>query len=195
MKLAPRILLPMLASAAFLMQGCASQPQNITLDPPVQVSGSGAGQGKLVQLVVRDARPRKTLGMVGDLADKYAPVSIESDISPSVYQSVSSALQRQGFKVQPTPGDDARKLEIEVREIAYQSLKEGLTYKTEGKAAITAVARSADSTYERTYTAGETRSSPIMPGQEENTRIVNGLVGMTLEDMLKDDRMTAVLVR
>jgi uncharacterized lipoprotein YajG len=193
--LAPRIFLPLLASAVLVMQGCAVKPQNIPLDPPVQVPQSQAGQGKVVQLVVRDARPRKTLGMVGDMEGKYAPVSIENDFSTTVYQRISAALQKQGFKVQPTPSDDDRKLEVEVREVEYQSLKEGLTYTTEGKAATAAVARNGDLRYERIYRAGETRTSPTVPGAEENARAVNSVVAMTLEDMLNDDRMTAVLVR
>ena len=195
MNLAPRIFLPLLASAVLVMQGCAVKPQNIPLDPPVQVPQSQAGQGKVVQLVVRDARPRKTLGMVGDMEGKYAPVSIENDFSTTVYQRISAALQKQGFKVQPTPSGDDRKLEVEVREVEYQSLKEGLTYKTEGKAATAAVARNGDLRYERIYRAGETRTSPTVPGAEENARAVNSVVAMTLEDMLNDDRMTSVLVR
>jgi uncharacterized lipoprotein YajG len=193
--LVQRLFLPLLAVAAVTVSGCAVQPQNIALDPPLQVAQSQAGQGKVVQLIVRDARPRKTLGMVGDLEGKYAPVSIDDDFSSTVYQRVSAALQRQGFKVQPTPSNDERKLDVEVREIEYQSLKDGLTYKTEGKAAIAALARSGDSRYERIYRAGETRSSPTVPGAEANVKAVNSVVAMTLEDMLNDDKMTAVLVR
>jgi len=190
-----RVFLPMITSAALIMQGCAVQPQNIALDPPVQVPQSQAGQGKVVQLVVHDARPRKTLGIVGDLEGKYAHVSIEDDFSTSVYQRVSAALQRQGFKVQPTPSNDDRKLDVEVREIEYQSVKEGLTYKTETKAAVAALARNGESRYERIYRAGENRTSAVVPGAEDNAKAVNSVVGMTLEDMLNDDKMTSVLVR
>jgi uncharacterized lipoprotein len=192
---AQRLFLPLFAAAAITLSGCAVQPQNIALDPPLQVAQSQAGQGKVVQLAVRDARPRKTLGMVGDLEGKYAPVSIDNDFSSTVYQRISAALQRQGFKVQPTPSNDDRRLDVEVREVEYQSLKEGLTYKTEGKAAIAAIARSGDSRYERIYRAGETRTSPTVPSAEQNTKAVNNVVAMTLEDMLNDDKMTAVLVR
>lgn len=194
MKLALRIQLTLLALAALVMHGCAVKPQNVRLDPPVQVSQSQAGQGKVVQVVVQDARPRKTLGMVGDLEGKFAPVSIDDDFSTTVYQRISAALRAQGFTVQPTPGDE-RVLLVEVREIEYQSLKEGLTYKTEGKAAIAALARNGDSRYERIYRAGETRTSPTVPSAEQNSKAVNSLVAMPIEDMLNDDKLTAVLIR
>jgi uncharacterized lipoprotein len=193
--LALRIFLPLLASAALMLQGCAVKPQNIALDPPVQVPQAQVGQGKVIQLTVKDMRPRKTLGIVGDLDSKFAHVSIEDDFSTSVYQRVSAALQRQGFTVQPTPGRDDRKLDVEVREIEYQSVKEGIVYKTEGKAAVAALARNGDARYERIYRAGETRNGPTMPDPEENERAVNTVVAMTLEDMLNDDKLTSVLVR
>ena len=195
MKLDPRVFLPIVACAVLVMQGCAVKPQNIALDPPVQVPQSQAGQGKVIQLTVHDARPRKTLGIVGDLEGKYAHVSIEDDFSTAVYQRVSAALQKQGFKVQPTPSNDDRKLDVEVREIEYQSVKEGLGYKTETKAAVAALARNGDSRYERIYRAGENRTSAVLPSGEDNANAVNSVVAMTLEDMLNDDKMTAVLVR
>jgi uncharacterized lipoprotein YajG len=194
-KLALRVFLPLLATAALLVQGCAVQPQNIALDPPVQVSQSQAGQGKVVQLTVRDARPRKTLGMVGDLGGKAAHVSVEDDFSTAVYQRISAALQRQGFKVQPTPSSEDRKLDVEVRELEYQSLKDGLIYKTESKAAVAALARSGDSRYERIYRAGENSSSGTLPSTDTRAKSANSVVAMCLEDMLNDDRLTAVLVR
>jgi uncharacterized lipoprotein len=194
--LALRIVLPVLASAALVMQGCAVTPQNIALDPPVQVPQSQVGQGKVVHLTVRDARPRKTLGVVGDLEGKWAHVSIENDLTIPVYQRVAAALQRQGFMVQPTPGRDDRKLDIEVREIEYDAKKEGFTYRGEAKAAVAAVARNGDTRYEWTYRAGETSASrPTIPSEADNVAAVNRVVAATLEDMLNDDKLRSVLVR
>ncbi len=196
MKLALRIFLPLVAAAALLVQGCAVQPQNIALDPTMQVPQSKVGQGKTVQVVVRDARPRKTLGTVGDLNGKWAHVSIENDLTIPVYQAVSAGLIKQGFMVQPTPSNDGRKLEVEVREIDYQSSKDGFLYKTEGNAAVAAIANNGETRYERIYRAGETLpSSPTVPSEAENVKAVNRIVGYTLEDMLKDDRLIATLVQ
>jgi uncharacterized lipoprotein YajG len=62
-----------------LLQGCSLRPQNIKLDPPVEVSPSSVGQGKIVWVQVRDVRVRKTLGNVGDPDGKFTQVSVDDD--------------------------------------------------------------------------------------------------------------------
>lgn len=191
-----RSLSPLLCLSAVLALGCAAQPQNIRLEPQVQSSASSnVGQGKKVWLQVRDARPRKTLGVVGDLSGSYAHVSVEDDFSTQMYQSVSAALRRMGFDVHPTPVADARSLAVEVRDLEYQSLKEGLTYDTETKVAIGALATNGESRYERLYTAGASKSAPLKPSATDNERTVNETVSIALQEMLNDDRLTAVLVQ
>ena len=191
-----RSLSPLLCLSAVLALGCAAQPQNIRLEPQVQSSASSnVGQGKKVWLQVRDARPRKTLGVVGDLSGSYAHVSVEDDFSAQMYQSVSAALRRMGFDVHPTPVADARSLAVEVRDLEYQSLKEGLTYDTETKVAIGALATSGESRYERLYTAGASKSAPLKPSATDNERTVNETFSIALQEMLNDDRLTAILVQ
>jgi uncharacterized lipoprotein YajG len=192
----PRFLSLALCAALALSLGCATtKPQNLRLDPPVQVARSNAGQGKTLSLQIKDTRPRKTLGIVGDLSGRYAHVSIEDDISSTLYQNVSAGLRELGFRVQPTPAADQRALVVEVREIDYESLKKGLGYDTQAKVAIAALGQAPDERYERLYSAGETKTAPFPPNAEDNTRAVNTLVSTALQDMLADDKLIAVLAR
>ncbi len=190
-----RSLSPLMCLAAVLALGCTVKPQNIRLDPKVQAAPSSVGQGTKVWLEVKDSRPKKTLGVVGDLNGKYAHVSVEDDFSSQMYQSISGALSRMGFDVSPTPVSEARSLVVEVRDIEYQALKQGLTYDTETKVAVGALAKGAESTYERLYTAGARKSSPIHPSASDNDRIVNETVSGALQEMLNDDRLTAALIQ
>lgn len=190
-----RLLSPLLCLAAVLALGCTVKPQNVRLEPQIKAAPSTVGQGKKVWLEVKDVRPKKTLGVVGDLNGRYAHVSVEDDFSTQMYQSVSGALRQMGFEVSPTPVSDARSLVVEVRDIEYQALKQGLTYDTDTKVAIGALAKSAESTYERLYTAGARKSSPIHPSASDNDRIVNDTVSGALQEMLNDDRLTAALVQ
>jgi len=184
-----------LGLAVALSLGCTSKPQNIRLDPQVQAARSNAGQGKALWLQIKDARLRKTLGIVGDLEGKYAHVSIEDDFSSTLYQSVSAGLREMGFAVQPTPAADQRSLMVEVREIDYESLRKGLAYDTQAKVAVAAVAQNEGDRYERLYSAGETRSAAFLPSAQDNARAVNGLVSGTLRDMLSDEKLIAVLAQ
>jgi uncharacterized lipoprotein YajG len=173
--------------------GCAVKPQNIRLDPPVQVSPANLGQGKVVWLRVSDNRPRKTLGVIGDLEGQSAHVSIEDDPSTALYQNIAAGLRDLGFAVQPTPGPDGRALHVEVRDISYQSLKKTVTFDTEVKVALAAKAEHETERYDRLYEAGKTQTGPLLPSPDENARIVNRAVAMALEDMLNDPQLVGTL--
>jgi uncharacterized lipoprotein YajG len=183
----------MLGVAVALVQGCAPRAQNIKLDPPIEVAPASLGQGKVVWVQVADARPRKTLGAVGDLSGRYAHVSVEDDFSATMYQRVSKALRELGFVAQPTPGPDERSLRVEVRDIQYQSTKKTLTFDTELSVALAALAQNGAEHYDRIYNAGEKSTSPLMPGPDDHARAVNRAVGVTLEEMLSDGQLLGVL--
>ena len=188
-----RLMLLMLGVAVALVLGCAPRAQNVKLDPPIQLAPTGVGQGKVVWVQVADARPRKTLGVVGDPGGRYAHVSVEDDFSTTMYQRVSSALRDLGFVAQPTPGPDDRSLRVEVRDIQYQSTKKTVTFDTELSVAVAALAQNGDEHYDRVYNAGEKSTSPLMPGPEDNARAVNRAVGVTLEEMLSDGQLLGLL--
>jgi uncharacterized lipoprotein YajG len=185
----------LLAAAALLLQGCAMKSQDVRLEPSLNVAPSSAGQSKVVWLQVRDVRLKKTLGIVGDLGGRYAYVSVEQDPSSTLYQSVSAGLRKMGFTVQPTPAGDARALRIEVRDLQYESVKQALSFNTEVKVALAAMADNKGDRYERMYNAGESKTSAFMPDAEENERTVNRVVGMALEEMLADGQLIALLAR
>ena len=54
---------------AVLIQGCALTPQNLHLDPEIDVQGEAVAVDTLVTLMVRDSRSSKVLGEVGDPND------------------------------------------------------------------------------------------------------------------------------
>ena len=178
-----------------LLAGCSLRPQNIKLDPPVEVSPSSVGQGKIVWVQIRDLRVRKTLGNVGDPEGKFTQISVDDDFSLTVYQRLSAAMRKLGFAPQPTPGPDGRQLVVEVTELKYQSLKKTLTFATEASVSLTAKATNGTDHYDRVYNAGEQRTSALMPDERERAEMVNRIVGMALEDMLNDPRMVAVLTQ
>jgi uncharacterized lipoprotein YajG len=188
-----RLVLPVLGLTVALFQGCSLRPQNIKLDPPVEVAPSNVGQGKIVWVQVKDARVRKTLGNVGDPEGRFTQVSVDDDFSLTVYQRVSAAMHKIGFVASPTPGPDDRKLVIEVRELKYQSLKQTLTFATEVSVSLVAMATHGNEHYDRVYNAGEQKTGPLMPDERERAEAVNRVVGVALDDMLNDSRLIAVL--
>jgi uncharacterized lipoprotein len=184
-----------LGLSVLLLQGCSLSPQNIKLDPPVTVSPSSLGQGKVVWVQVNDARLRKTLGNVGNPDGKITQVSVEHDFSKTVYQRVAAALRDLGFVAQPTPGPDERSLIVEVRDLKYQSLKQTVTFATEASVSIAGMARNGVDHYDRVYNAGEQKTGPLMPDEKERAETVNRVVAAAIEDMLNDPRLTGLLAQ
>jgi len=184
-----------LGMSVLLLQGCSVRPQNIKLDPPVQLEPSNVGQGKVVWVQVLDARLRKTLGNVGNPDGKFTQVSVEHDFSTTVYQRVSAALRDLGFVAQPTPGPEERSLIVEVRELKYESLKQTVTFATEVRVSIAGMARNGVDHYDRVYNAGEQKTGPLMPSENERTETVNRLAAVAIEDMLNDPRLTGLLAQ
>jgi uncharacterized lipoprotein YajG len=159
------------------------------------MGSSNVGQGKAVWLQVKDARPRKTLGLVGNPSGKYAHVSVEDDFSNALYQRLSESLRNMGFVVQPTPNADQRSLSVEVRDMQYQSLKQTVTYSTDLSTSVAARAQKGDEFYDRTYNSGAKRTTAMMPNADENRAAVNEALAGTLRDMLSDGQLIAVLVK
>jgi uncharacterized lipoprotein YajG len=190
-----RLVLPVLGLTIALFQGCSLRPQNIKLDPPVDVAPSSVGQGKIVWVQVRDTRVRKTLGNVGDPDGKFTQVSVDDDFSLTVYQRLSAAMRKIGFVASPTPGPDDRKLVIEVRELKFQSLKQTLTFSTEVSVSLIAMATHGSDHYDRVYNAGEQKTSPLMPDERERAEAVNRVVGVALDDMLNDPKLVGLLAQ
>ncbi len=184
-----------LGLSVLLLQGCSLRPQNIKLDPPVEVAASNVGQGKIVWVQIRDARVRKTLGNVGDPDGRFTQVSVDDDFSSTVYQRVSAAMRKIGFVASPTPGPDERKLVIEVRELKYQSLKQTLTFATEVGVSLVAMATNGNEHYDRVYNAGEQKTGPLLPDEKERAETVNKVVAMALDDMLNDSKLVGLLAQ
>jgi uncharacterized lipoprotein YajG len=191
----PRFVPLVLGMCVLLVAGCALRPQNIRLDPPVRVTPSNVGQGKVVWVQVNDARLRKTLGNVGSPDGKFTQVSVEHDISGTVYQRVSAALRDLGFVAQPTPGPDERSLIVELRDLKYQSLKQTVTFATEVGVSVAGMARNGADRYDRVYNAGEQKTGPLLPSEKEREEAVNRVVALALEDMLNDPRLTGLLTQ
>jgi len=184
-----------LALSVLLLQGCSLRPQNIKLNPPVDVAASSVGQGKSVWVQVRDVRTRKTLGNVGDPDGRFTQVSVDDDFSSTVYQRVSAAMRKIGFEALPTPAPEDRKLVIEVHELKYQSLKQTLTFATEASVSLTAMATNGSDHYDRVYNAGEQSTSALLPDEKERANTVNKVVGVALDDMLSDSRLVGLLAQ
>ncbi len=182
-------------SLGVIIQGCNLKPESIRFAPQLEVRQNDIGQGKGVGVEVADARPDKQLGIVGDPKIKSINVTAE-DASPSaIYKEAADALTKLGFKVEPASDASERVLRLEVRELHYESLKRPFTFDNKADVLVGAVVKNGGERYERTYQTEETSTTGGPPSQSEISKTVNRLLSASLNDVLADKQLMAVLAK
>ena len=172
-----------------MMQGCALKPQDIRLDPTIELTNAQPGNARTIGVAVSDARPTKKLGQVGDPGGKTVGVSVNQDAGPVIYSRVSDALSGLGYKVIPRAGDTDPSLKIEVQSLTLDSDKRAFDFLTTLHAEVTARVENGKSHYERIYTVKQSMNSAGPSYTAESSRLVNAAVSMALQDMLSDQKL------
>jgi uncharacterized lipoprotein YajG len=176
-----------------MAQGCTLKPENIRVDPAIELSKASIGNEKAIAVAVSDARPTKKLGEVGDPDRKMVEVSVTQDPSPAIYARVSNALSDLGYKVAPETQGVEPKLKIEVESLNLDSDKRPFDFLTTLHAEVTARVDNGRLHYERKYTVNQSMNSAGPSYVAESSRLVNGAVSMALQDMLSDPNLLKTL--
>ncbi|MEO8004279.1 MAG: YajG family lipoprotein [Betaproteobacteria bacterium] len=183
----------MTIGALALTQGCALKPQDIRIDPTIELSKAQTGNAKTIGVAVSDARPTKKLGQVGDPDGKMVEVSVNQDAGPVIYSRVSDALGDLGYKVTPQSNGTGPNLRIEVQSLKLDSDKRAFDFLTTLRAEVTARVDNGRSHFERIYTVNQTMNSAGPSYTAESSRLVNTAVSMALQDMLSDQKLLEAL--
>src|SRR5258708_6057181 len=152
-----------------ILQGCALHPENIRIDPTIELPKSLVAGANRIGVAASDARAMKKLGEVGDPNREMFDVSVNEDPSPAIYSRVSNALGKLGYKVAPYAEGMEPSLKIEVETLKLDSDKQAFDFVTQSM-----------------NTAGPAYSS-------DTTRLVNTAVSTALQDMLADQKLLDVL--
>jgi uncharacterized lipoprotein YajG len=167
-------------ASSILAQGCSLKQQNLHIDPEIKVKAQGIGEGKTLGLRVMDERTDKKLGEVGDPDRKLVDVRVDEDPSPAIFERVD--------------GMD-RTLDISVRKLELQSLKQPLTFETELRAEVAAHAVSGSAYYDRQFNVRTRKVGAAPPYQKDSTLLVNTALSQALEDLLSDEDLVGLLAK
>lgn len=189
----------LLAAAAIALlagiQGCSLKTQHLRIDPEVKVKEGQSASNKTIGLKVSDSRADKKLGEVGDPDRKMVDVMVEEDPSPAIYERVKQALTSMGFSVQPYSETTDRTLDIKIRKLELQSVKQPLTFDTELRAEVTAHAANATAYYDRQFNVRTRKEGAAPPFEKDSTKLVNTALSQALEDLLSDEQLIATLAQ
>ena len=177
------------------IQGCSLKTQHLRIDPEVKVKEGQSASNKTIGLKVSDSRPDKKLGEVGDPDRKMVDVMVEEDPSPAIYERVKQALTSMGFSVQPYSETTDRTLDIKIRKLELQSVKQPLTFDTELRAEVSAHAANATAYYDRQFNVRTRKEGAAPPFEKDSTKLVNTALSQALEDLLSDEQLIATLAQ
>ncbi len=182
-------------SLGVAVQGCMLKSETVHFAPNLEARQTGIGEGKVLGLEVADIRADKKVGIVGDPKMKFITVTAEDDSPSAVYKQAADALTKMDFKVEPTSDATERVLRLELRELQYESIKQPFTFDSKAKVLVGAVARNGGDRYERTYETEETSTTGAPPSQSEISQTINRLLSASLNDVLADRQLMAILAK
>ena len=178
-----------------IVQGCTLTPQNLHLDPVIDVTGLPVTSDTLIGLYVTDSRSTKKLGEVGDPNKEMLDVTLDEDFTVLLTERLTQALETRGFSVVPDSGAMTRSIAVNINSLVLNSVKRPLDFETELKAEVSAAAHNSNEIYDRTYYVRTYRISAGPPYEKHSNQLVNDAVSKALTDMLNDDRLLEMLAR
>jgi len=175
-------------SLLLLAAACAHAPQPISLNPVPKVAEHPVGKFAAVAVRVVDARPAAGAEAVPSVRVAREQYPIKNDVVEAVRTQVVNGLERQGFR--PGPGDGGgRSLTVEVRLLEHGVLAGFGSSDINATAALRAVARRADGTYEVTHQVNEHRKVAFGPTRKDVAATVNGALEGALQRVLEDGKL------
>lgn len=188
--------LAVLLAGTALLAGCAHSPQQLNVQPQVQVPLTPVASRQPVIIVVQDSRPSKVLGTRGGIYPESSNITINEQSIGLIRQQVEGAVRQLGFSVVPEGTPNANRLTVSLTDLRYQSPKDGV-YVTQAdiSATFAAEARSSNQQYQGRYGASAQHRFGYAPNQATNTRLVTEVMSDALTRVFKDPAIVQILQR
>lgn len=185
----------LLTITLLLLAGCAQSPQQVWLEPKLNVPPSSLGEGRVVAVDVVDRRPNASLGNYGKSRDASTELSTGQDIALVVKQEVISGMRKKSFvAVEEQANRDAR-INVEVLSLEYATSPNTWTGDVYIKSAIKATASKNGKTLEKMYRANFDKRVVVVPTATTNEQWLNEALGDVLRQLLEDRELSLFLTQ
>lgn len=177
-----------------LLAGCAYSPQMITVSPQIVVDSSMPGQGQVIRASVIDRRPDPVLGSLGGIYGDTSNITLATDTEQALFASISDALVRMGFVVDPSYQGDLR-LVVYLDKLVYSSPDNLYSNKIDMHIVLGVEASKAAGSYKNSYSSKAEKRFASHPDLKENQQEINKLLADTLERVFKDQALISFISR
>ncbi|MGH6890791.1 MAG: YajG family lipoprotein [Dongiaceae bacterium] len=167
--------------------GCALVDESVTLRPTTQVSASAVGHGQRVGLNVVDERTTTIIGFRGPL--RTAEITTAQDVRQVVNDAVAQGLRNLGFDPIAHTGAVPVTLVVQIRELSYEATSGFLTGGIYTRAALKAIARRNQDSFEELYRVEEEERTVVVPTEASDAERINLALSHAIDKMFTDQRL------
>jgi len=171
---------------------CARSPQIVVLSPHLADRPGNSAQQGTVELAVRDGRRSKVIGSRGGLAADKSTISTEDDITPRLTKLVGQKLENQGYTVVAPRSGGEVKLTVELQKLTYEMVDSRFT-EIKVSSTVGVTCSNGGDTMTNRYEANRRDEFPTIPDENNNSELINSVVGRSLDEMLGDEKLMAFM--
>lgn len=166
------------------ISSCAFVDESVSLNPTSSIPSSDSGHGQRVGLTILDERPSIIIGHRGP--QRSAEIRAAQDVSNVVDQAVRQGLRNQGFEPVAFSRSEPVTLQVQVRDLSYDT---SIGFWTGGifcHASLKAVATNAGNSYEKLYRAEKEERVVVVPTAEADAASINEVLSQAIDQMMAD---------
>ena len=172
------------------LAACAYSPQQITINPRIDIAGESYGNGRAISVLGEDGRENPVLGTRGGIYKDTSTITLSNDLVQAMVGAAKAKLATQGFNVNSDQPNAT--LTLVVDQLSYD-VPDGLPKTIDLKCALRVVAQSGGETYTGRYTTGSNLKTVMTPSMARNEELVNKLLSDTLVRAFSDPKLIAFL--
>ncbi len=179
---------------ALVLVGCAHSPQQLNVQPQVQVPLNPVARNTPVTVVVQDTRQSKIIGTRGGIYPDSSALTLSDNAIPAIRLQVEQSLRQLGFVVVDQNTPNANRLTVNLAELNYRTPTDG-AYVTQAdiSATFAAEARSTNRNYNGRYSASSQHRFGYAPNQATNTKLVSDVLSDALSRVFRDQQIIQIL--
>lgn len=182
------------AALLLMLAACAAPSHRVALNAEPAVSSVDFGQGRSLNLVVRDTRERSHFGRPRQGEGGDAIIYSEQNVAELLTRGLSSGFRAKGFTPQPAAQLGRRGVQVELRLLERNI--EGNEFVAEAHIEVVAVNEAGEPgrRYRSQYRARSGERRPV-DNVQVSERVLNAALNQALGRMLEDEKLLEFLAR
>ncbi|MCZ2722247.1 YajG family lipoprotein [Marinomonas sp. 15G1-11] len=179
------------AVALITTTGCANTTHYINLDPSIELQSAQLSNTHPIKIKVTHYLDNK-IGSIDTAIHEHADVFISNEVAESIKLKIAEGLTELGYDLENgTP--PANILTVDVTQLSYTTSTQALKTIAKLKFNLKATLKSNNQTYSANYGSEVTDEYGSLPDQEEVEASLNKLAGETVNRLLNDSNIRALL--